>query len=92
MPPQILYLANISSYTTYSTSQLIDYIRDWATADPVIQTQANESMVVENCICPKIPTATFDDICSQMEPTQVLYPYILFTIHTFFCKIRKFSC
>ena len=94
-PPQIVYVANISNYTTYSTSQLIDYIKDWATGDPVIQTQANESMVVENCICPKIPSATLDDVCNQWEqgqPTQVLYPiYILLTIHSS-VDFTKFSC
>ena len=94
MPPQIVYLANVSSYTTYSTDQLIDYINDWATGDPVIQTQANESMVVENCICPKIPSATLDDVCTQLEqrePTQVLYLYILLTIHSS-VDFTKFSC
>ena len=70
-PTKAVYRANISSYTTYSTEELIRYIQDWGAREIVIQTQMNEDLVVINCVCPIMPNATitFDDIC---VPVQVL--------------------
>ena len=70
MPTQAVYLARISSYTTYSTNQLIGYIRDWGAGDPVIQAQANETTVVDNCVCPIAPSGTFDVICSVLQAVE----------------------
>ena len=83
MPTQAVYLASISSYTTYSTDQLIGYIKDWGAGGPVIQ--ANEKMTVDNCVCPIVPSGTFDVICSllqEVEPTEVLDYFILISTHS----------
>ena len=84
-PTQAVYLANISSYTTFTTDQLIGYINDWGAGDPVIQAQANERTVVDNCVCPIVPSGTFDVICSllqEVEPTEVLDYFILISTHS----------
>ena len=91
-PTQAVYLANISSYTTYSTDQLIGYVKDWGTRSPAIQAQGNERMVVETCVCPIVPSGTFDVTCSllqEVEATQVLNSFILISIY-FSVDVMKF--
>lgn len=64
---QIVYRANISSFGTYSTDQLVGYIEDWVTQGATLESNGN--LVVLNCTCPIPVNSTTDLTCPQVTGT-----------------------